>query len=57
MKETVVNDLVPQLNHCNVKKRSKPAPPLTRSGLVQIPAPILLADFAHELAVFGAFDR
>src|SRR3546814_4100282 len=27
------------------------------SGLIQIPPPVLLSYLAHELAIFGAFDR
>src|SRR5690606_10412026 len=28
-----------------------------KSGVAQVPAPVLLADLAHELAIFGTLDR
>ena len=30
---------------------------LAESGVAQVPAPVLFAHFAHELAVLGPFDR
>ena len=39
-------------------RHNKPAClPQVVSRLVQVPTPILLAHFAHELAVFGALHR